>query len=154
LEPGFGDAARDKGLTVMSDLTKLDAPYLNTVIVADRRFARENPQVIESFLKGMIDGLAFLLNPDNEKVAQRVLARRLRLTTPQSIQIMYDTTVEIHAKTKIPNAPLAGVQNMIDALLRINPRMAKLKAADLVDNTFIERLEKSGYLRDAMKGSR
>jgi len=154
LEPGFGDAARDKGLTVMADLTKLDVPYLNTVIVADRRFARENPQVIESFLKGTIDGLAFLLNPANEKVAQRVLARRLRLTTPQSIQIMYDTTVEIHAKTKVPNAPLAGVQNMIDALLRINPRMAKLKAADLVDNSFIERLEKSGYLRDAMKGSR
>jgi NitT/TauT family transport system substrate-binding protein len=154
LEPGFGDAARDKGLTVMADLTKLDAPYLNTVIVADRRFARENPQVIESFLKGTIDGLAFLLNPANDKVAQRVLARRLRLTTPQSIQIMYDTTVEIHAKTKIPNAPLVGVQNMIDALLRINPRMAKLKAADLVDNSFIERLEKSGYLRDAMKGSR
>lgn len=154
LEPGFGDAARDKGLTVMADLTKLDVPYLNTVIVADRRFARENPQVIESFLKGTIDGLAFLLNPANDKVAQRVLARRLRLTTPQSIQIMYDTTVEIHAKTKVPNAPLAGVQNMIDALLRINPRMAKLKAADLVDNSFIERLEKSGYLRDAMKGSR
>jgi NitT/TauT family transport system substrate-binding protein len=154
LEPGFGDAARDKGLTVLADLTKLDVPYLNTVIVADRRFARENPQVIESFLKGMIDGLAFLLNPANEKAAQRVLARRLRLTTPQSIQIMYDTTVEIHAKTKVPNAPLAGVQNMIDALLRINPRMAKLKAADLVDNSFIERLEKSGYLRDAMKGSR
>jgi len=154
LEPGFGGAAQDKGLRVMVDLTKLDVPYLNTVIVVDRRFARENPQVIESFLKGTIDGLAFLLNPGNEKVAQRVLARRLRLTTPQSIQLMYDTTVEIHAKTKVPNAPLAGVQNMIDALLRINPRMAKLKAADLVDNSFIERLEKSGYLRDAMKGSR
>ena len=154
LEPGFGGAAQDKGLSVMVDLTKADVPYLNTVIVVDRRFARENPQVIESFLKGTIDGLAFLLNPGNEKVAQRVLARRLRLTTPQSIQLMYDTTVEIHAKTKVPNAPLAGVQNMIDALLRINPRMAKLKAADLVDNSFIERLEKSGYLRDAMKGSR
>jgi hypothetical protein len=83
-----------------------------------------------------------------------VLARRLKLSTPQSIQIMYDTTVEIHGKTKAPNVPLAGVQNMIDALLRINPRMAKLKAADLVDNAFIERLEKSGYINEAMKRSR
>src|SRR5262249_21052808 len=32
LEPGFGQPARDKGLTMMSDLTKLDAPYLNTVL--------------------------------------------------------------------------------------------------------------------------
>ena len=83
-----------------------------------------------------------------------MLARRLKLTTPQSIQVMYDTTLEIHAKTKVPNAPVAGVQNMIDVLLRINPRLAKLKAADLIDSSFIERLEKSGYIKEAMKRSR
>jgi hypothetical protein len=29
--------------------------------------------------------------------------------------------------------------------------MAKLKAADIVDASFIDRLEKSGYVREAMK---
>ena len=154
LDPGFAQAAKDQGLTIMLDMTKADVPYLNTIIVASRRYVRENLEVIESFLKGTIDGLAFLPNPANEKVVKKVLVHRLRLTTPQSIQSMYDATVEIHAKTKVPNAPLSGVQNMIDALLRINPRMAKLKAADLVDNSFIERLEKSGYLQDAMKRNR
>jgi len=153
LEPGFGQSAREKGLTVISDLTKLDTPYLNTVIVVSRRYAKENPQIIESFLKGTIDGLAFLPNPANERAVKSVLARRLKLTTPQSIQVMYDTTLEIHAKTKIPNAPVAGVQNMIDVLLRINPRLAKVKAADLIDSSFIERLEKSGYIKEAMKRS-
>jgi NitT/TauT family transport system substrate-binding protein len=151
LEPGFGQAAKDKGLTVMADLTKAEAPYLNTVIVASRRYVKENPQIMESFLKGTIDGLAFLSNPANEKAVKSVLARRLKLSTPQSIQVMYDATLEIHAKTKIPNVPIAGVQNMIDALNRVNPRLAKLKAADLIDNSFVERLEKSGYIADAMK---
>jgi NitT/TauT family transport system substrate-binding protein len=151
LEPGFGQAAKDKGLTVLADLTKTDAPYLNTVLVTSRKFAKESPQLVESFLKGTIDGFAFLLNPANEKAVKSVLARRLKLTTPQSIQVMYDATLEIHAKTKVPNVPLAGVQNMIDALLRTNPRMAKLKAAEIVDSSFIERLEKSGYVKEAMK---
>src|SRR5262245_64262887 len=153
-EPGFGQPAQEKGLMLLSDLTKLDAPYLNTVLVASRRYAKENPQIIESFLKGTIDGLAFLSNPANEKAVKNVLARRLKLTTPQSIQAMYDTTLEIHAKTKVPNAPVAGVQNMIDVLLRINPQLAKVKAADLIDSSFIERLEKSGYINEAMKRSR
>ena len=153
-EPGFGQPAREKGLTMISDLTKLDTPYLNTVLVASRRYAKENPQIIDSFLKGTIDGLAFLPNPANEKAVKNVLARRLKLTTPQSIQVMYDTTLEIHAKTKVPNVPVAGVQNMIDVLLRINPRLAKVKAADLIDSSFIERLEKSGYINEAMKRSR
>jgi NitT/TauT family transport system substrate-binding protein len=154
LDPGFAQAAKDKGLTMMLDMTKADIPYLNTVIVASRSYARESPQLIESFLKGTVDGLAFLPNPANEKAVKNVLARRLRLTSPQSVQAMYDSTLEIHAKTKVPNVPLAGVQNMIDALLRINPRMAKLKAADLIDSSFIERLEKSGYINEAMKRSR
>jgi len=151
LEPGFGQAAKDKGLTVMLDMTKADVPYLNTVLVATRRFVKESPQQIEAFLKGTIDGFAFLSNPANEKAVKSVLARRLKLSTPQSVQIMYDATLEIHAKTKVPNVPLAGVQNMIDALLRMNPRMAKLKAAELVDSSFIDRLEKSGYVQEAMK---
>jgi len=151
LEPGFGQAAKDKGLTVMLDMTKADVPYLNTVLVATRRFIKESPQQIEAFLKGTIDGFAFLPNPANEKVVKSVLARRLKLSTPQSVQIMYDATLEVHAKTKVPNVPLAGVQNMIDALLRMNPRMAKLKAAELVDSSFIDRLEKSGYVQEAMK---
>jgi ABC-type nitrate/sulfonate/bicarbonate transport system substrate-binding protein len=153
LEPGFGQAAKEKGLMVMADLTKADVPYLNTVLVASRRFVKESPQLTEAFLKGTIDGLAYLSNPANEKVVKSVLARRLKLTTPQSIQIMYDATLEIHAKTKAPNVPLPGVQNMIDALLRTNPRMAKLKASELVDSSFIDRLEKSGYVKEAMKKS-
>lgn len=151
LEPGFGQAARDKGLTVMVDLTKADVPYLNTVIVASRRYGRENPQIIESFLKGVADGLAFLPSPANEKVVKSVLARRLKLSTPQSIQIMYDATLDIHAKTKVPYATVDGVQNMIDALYRVNPRVAKLKAADMIDNSFVERLEKSGYFQESKK---
>ena len=151
LDPGFAQAAKDRGLTMMVNMTKADVPYLNTVIVASRRYVRENPQIMDSFLKGTVDGLAFLPNPANERVVKGVLARRLRLTSPQDIQSMYDATLEIHAKTKVPNVPLAGVQNMIDALLRVNPRMEKLKAADLVDSSFIERLEKSGYIAEAMK---
>jgi NitT/TauT family transport system substrate-binding protein len=72
LEPGFGQAARDKGLTVMADLTKLEAPYLNTVIVASRRYIKENPQQMEAFLKGTIDGLYFVSNPANDKVVKAV----------------------------------------------------------------------------------
>ena len=67
---------------------------------------------------------------------------------------MYDSTLEIHAKTKVPYAPVEGVQNMIDALHRMNPRLAKLKAADMIDNSFVERLDKSGYIAEAMKRGR
>ena len=60
----------------------------------------------------------------------------------------------MHAKTKVPNTSVAGTQNMIDALNRVNPRLAKVKAAELIDNSFVDRLEKSGYIAEAMKRGR
>src|SRR5258706_13925147 len=38
LEPGFGQVAKDKGLVMLTDLTKSDTPYVNTVISAQRRY--------------------------------------------------------------------------------------------------------------------
>ena len=60
----------------------------------------------------------------------------------------------MHAKTKVPNAPVGGVPNMIDVLHRVNPHLAKAKAADLVDNSFVEGLEKSGYVAESMNKNR
>ena len=47
-----------------------------------------------------------------------------------------------------------AIKNMVEALNRVNPRLAKVKATELVDNSFVERLEKSGYINEAMKRSR
>ena len=82
------------------------------------------------------------------------MAKRLKLTAPDSVQILYDATVQMHAKTKVPNTSIPGTQNMIDALHRVNPRLAKVKAAELIDNSFVDRLEKSGYIAEAMKRGR
>ena len=43
--------AKDKGLTMITDLTKTETPYVNTVIVGLRRYVKENPQLIDTFLK-------------------------------------------------------------------------------------------------------
>jgi NitT/TauT family transport system substrate-binding protein len=154
LEPGFGQVAKDKGLIMLTDLTKSDTPYVNTVMSAQRRYVRENPQQVETFLKGIVDGLAAMANPANDKAIKNVLARRLKLTAPDAVQILYDATVQMHARTKVPNTSIAGTQNMIDALQRVNPRLAKVKAADLIDNSYIDRIEKSGYIAEAMKRGR
>ena len=154
LEPGFGKLAKEKGLNMLTDLTKSDTPYVNTVISAMRGYVKENPQQVELLLKGIVDALAVMYNPAQEKAIKGVLAKRLKLTTPESVQEIYDSTLQIHARTKVPHASIAGVQNMIDALLRMNPRLGKVRATDIVDNSFVDRLEKSGYIAEAMKRAR
>ena len=66
------------------------------------------------------DGLAIMPSAANQKAVKHVLAKRLKLTATESVQVIYDATVQMHAKTKVPNLPVGGIQNMIDALHRVN----------------------------------
>ena len=99
------------------------------------------------------DELAIMPSAANEKAVKNVLAKRLKLTTPESIQVIYDATVQMHAKTKVPNAPVSGIQNMIDALHLVNPRLAKVGSGS-GRYSFMDRLEKSGCFAEAMKKNR
>jgi hypothetical protein len=48
------------------------------------------------------NGLAIMPSAANEKAVKNVLAKRLKLTTQESVQVIYDPTVQMHAKTKVP----------------------------------------------------
>ena len=98
---------KDKGLNMLTDLTKSETPYVNTVISASRRYVKENPQQVETFLKGIVDGLAAMSNPANERAIKSVLAKRLKLTTPRerSGNLRRDRC-KFMQKLKFPTRPL------------------------------------------------
>lgn len=52
-------------------------------------------------------------------------------------------------KIKVPNAPVGGIENRM--LCTVKSASCEVKAADLVDNSFMGRLEKPGYVAEWMK---
>ena len=89
----------------------------------------------------------------NEKAVKNILAKRLKLTATESIQVIYDAMVQMHAKTKVPNAPVGG--SKYDRWFAPGKSAScEVKTPDLVDNSFMGRLEKYGYVAESMKKNR
>jgi hypothetical protein len=89
------------------------------------------------------DGLAIMPSAANQKAVKHVLAKRLKLTATESVQVIYDATVQMHAKTKVPNAPWEEFK-IYRCFAPGKSASCEVKAADLVDNSFMEWFGKVG----------
>ena len=105
LGTGIWPSGEGQGTQVMlTDLTKSDTPYVNTVMW--RAALRQRRIRSRWKLFSRAPSMAWLhgqSRPTSKRDQEAFLPKRLKLSTPQAIQIMYDATVQIHAKTKVPN---------------------------------------------------
>jgi NitT/TauT family transport system substrate-binding protein len=82
LRGAVGDLYGNKGYNVLYNLKATGATLPQNMLVTTRRIAAAKPQVIEAYLKAMIEAVAVTLDPANKEMVMRLLASNLRLTNP------------------------------------------------------------------------
>ena len=65
-------------------------------------------------------GVAIMPSPASEKAVKNVLAKRFKRTTPKSVQVIYDATMQMQAKTKVPNASVGWLSGYIAESMKKN----------------------------------
>jgi hypothetical protein len=98
--------------------------------------------VVENVLRGLIDSLNFVAQPENKPVVLKVLMKRLRLQSIEQANEGYEILPYIYEKKIYPRVD--GIRNVIRLLGQTNERIRKLKAEELVDDRFVRKLEKEG----------
>jgi NitT/TauT family transport system substrate-binding protein len=131
-----------KGFTNLADLSKLPIPFQSTGILTTRRFMTSHPEIVENVLRGVIDSLNFVAEPENKPAVLKSLMRGLRLKSIEQATEGYDTLANIYERKIYPRVD--GVRNVIRLLGQTNEKIRKLKAEDLVDDRFVRKLEKEG----------
>jgi NitT/TauT family transport system substrate-binding protein len=131
-----------RGFTNLADLAKLPIPFQSTGVLTTRRFMNASPEVVESVLRGIVDSLQFIAQPENKPAVLKSLMKGLRLQKMDQAVEGYDTLGGIYERKIYPRAD--GVRNVIRLLGLTNEKIRKLKAEDLVDDRFVKKLEKEG----------
>ena len=131
-----------RGFTNLADLAKLPIPFQSTGVLTTRRFMNASPEVVESVLRGIVDSLQFIAQPENKPAVLKSLMKGLRLQKVDQALEGYDTLDGIYERKIYPRAD--GVRNVIRLLGLTNEKIRKLKAEDLVDDRFVKKLEKEG----------
>jgi NitT/TauT family transport system substrate-binding protein len=149
LRGAMGDLYGNKGYNILYNLKTTGTTLPQNMLVTTRRIAANKPQVIEGYLKAMIEAIALTLDPANKELVIRLLASNLRLSNPADLEEAYQSV--IHSYERTPQISLEGMRRLHKLLAMINPKVADVRVESVIDNSHINKLESSGFIQSVSK---
>ena len=142
LSYSFAKVVESKGFRLLADLQKLPIAYQGTGIIMRRSTASSSAATLGNVIEGLLDGVAFVRNPENKLQVVKSLAKGLRLKRLEDAEEGYQSMIGLYDRKIYPSVD--GVRNVIRLLGAGNDKIRRLKAEDLVDDSVVRKLEKDG----------
>src|SRR5258705_13500609 len=80
---------KERCFPLLLDMAKAGIPYQGLAAATRRGYLRQNPQIIDSLMRGFAETSAFIQKPANREIVIRSLAKNLRLKNPQDAEAGY-----------------------------------------------------------------
>jgi NitT/TauT family transport system substrate-binding protein len=119
----------------------LKIPYAATAFVTKRSVIAKRPQVIGNFMRAMAE-TAKIMHTDREFV-YKVLGKYLRVTDRKVLDSAYNAEIKV-LEPRLVIKPEA-LQAILDELAATDPRAKKATPQELIDNRYLDEMEKSGF---------
>ncbi|HEY7168281.1 MAG TPA: ABC transporter substrate-binding protein [Candidatus Binatia bacterium] len=136
--------ARELGLTLLSDIGRLNIPGLQVAYGATEKYLKSSPNNVFAFLKAIAEGV--VLSRKNPAVAKKAIGKYAKIEDGPTLDGTYESFAAYWAMnlTIRPEAIRAQF-DYLDEKEFPNARSADPK--EFIDNSFVEALEKSGFLK-------
>jgi NitT/TauT family transport system substrate-binding protein len=149
LRGAMGEVYANKGFTLLYNLKSAGVTLPQNMMVTTRRTAATKPQVIEGHLKATIEAIAMINDPANKELVCRLLASNLRLSNPADVEESYQAVITNYERA--PHTSVEGMKRLQKLLIQLNPKIAEVRVETLIDNSFMNRLESSGFIQNLYK---
>jgi ABC-type nitrate/sulfonate/bicarbonate transport system substrate-binding protein len=125
----------------LADAIEMGIRVIGSSYITTRNFHAQNRDAIEKFTKGLIEANHWTKNPTNKRKVLQIYAHYLRNNDPRILELNYRLYVE--PLPIYPMTDLADLQANLTDLAESNPKLKKLRIAEFVDNSFIQRLQQN-----------
>jgi ABC-type nitrate/sulfonate/bicarbonate transport system substrate-binding protein len=149
LRGAIGELYGNRGYNVLYNLKTTGVTLPQSVLVTTRRTAATKPQVIDAYLRAMLEAIALTIDPANKSSVTRVIATNLRLSNPADAEEAYNAVV--NSVERVPYSQLDSMKRLHQLLVQINPKVADVRVETVIENAFITKLENSGYIQNVYK---
>jgi NitT/TauT family transport system substrate-binding protein len=149
LRGAVGDMYDHKGFTALYNFKNSGMTLPQTMLVTSRRIAASKPQVIEAYLKTLIESIGLLLDPVNQESVTRTIAKNLRLSNPADAEEAYHSVVNSYER--VPYTNVESMKRLHGLLTTINPKVKDVRVESVIDNSFISKLDQSGFVQSVWK---
>lgn len=149
LNGAIGDLYAKRGYTVLFNFKDSGVIMPQTMVATTRQTIAAKPELIESYLKGFIEALAYLLDPSNKSSVMKIIASNLRLDSSAAAEEAYQAVVDSYERVPYPNAE--GMKMLHGILGSLNPKLTQVRPESTVDTGPISRIESSGFIQTIYK---
>ena len=125
---------------VLADAIELGVRSIGSSYITTRAFRDQNRDTLQRFMTALIEGTHWVKDPKNRAGVLQVISRRLRTDDAAVLDLNYRLYVE--PLIPFPYTKIDDLRSNINDLAESNPRLRDLNLAALVDNSFIQRVER------------
>jgi len=139
--PGYG-RARKLGFHMLWDSAKeLDYPWME--ITTRRASIKSDRDMIRRDMKAHREGIA-LFKKDGD-FGRKIIKKTLRMDDDELVNESYEIYSKAFLATPYPNHP--GMKTSFEYIAATRPEVWKHKAEEFTDSSFVEELDKSGFIK-------
>ena len=138
--------AEDRGYRVLLDMADTDIYYLHTMIATTRSYIKNNRDKVSRFLKGYLEGLAFVKQHKRESVD--VVKKKLRIGAEQerNLERSIDLLIAKYYEA-MPYPSMRGVETVLGFLEKDNPKAKTADPKSFVDDSLLREIDQSGFVK-------
>jgi NitT/TauT family transport system substrate-binding protein len=137
-------AAERLGLNPLIDMSKLGLYNPGSCFASTRTYIKTHRDIVMKVMKTFVEGLRFYRDPRNRDFVLKVTADFAQNRDPQVLRTTYDVVTRY--QDRVPYVNMKGIEFMLKTLELRDPRAKTFDPANVVDSSFIQELEKTGFI--------
>jgi ABC-type nitrate/sulfonate/bicarbonate transport system substrate-binding protein len=132
-----------KGFYPMLNMLQAKIPYQNTGLTIKKDYAATNAKAVDGFTRATIEAYAYIFKKENKQSVKEIIAKNIRLPNVEAAEDFYlEAQEELDRK---PYPTVEGFRIVIKYVTEQNPKAAAIKAEDIVDTSWLKRLDGEGF---------
>jgi NitT/TauT family transport system substrate-binding protein len=132
------------GIKTLLDFADSGFDIPATTVVVSRRYGKANRDIVLRFLKAYIEGTRRLFA--DRELGIRALRKYGGISDRELLASTYDLFTSRYIK-KVPKINIKGIENSLSLIAENNPKAKGRKAEEFMDASFVDELEKSGFIK-------
>jgi NitT/TauT family transport system substrate-binding protein len=145
ISPEYRTKLEQLGVNMLADLRTLNIPWETSSVITTAKNVQTKRDMLDRVVRAILQAHAFILSPANRTRVVEVMTTQLALKSQQDAASVYDDLVKFYVFKK-PYPTRDGFANVITEVVKSVPKAAGIKYEDVVDNSILEKLDKSGFI--------
>ena len=132
--------AEELGLKHILNVTELNIPFVFVSVVTTRKVIQQKPDAVIRYLRGYTEAISVIRR--DKETTMKIMGKYMKTDNRQILEAVYDEHLPVFQR--LPLMTKEAVQAVLEVAK--NPKAQQVKPEDFYDNSFLQKLDVSGFI--------